>query len=372
MGTRPRIVAAVLLAVAVVVASVLAARGGSGDAGPRPGVAAEHGGAPASTTTSPDPTTTTTGRRGSGEPVRIAFAGDVHFEGVLRDALASDPAGLLAPVAPLLSAADLAVVNLETAVTERGVPAPKEFTFRAPATALTALAAAGVDVASLANNHGLDFGREGLEDTLAAEAASGFPIVGIGRDAAEAYAPFAAEIRGQRVSVLAATQVIDDALIPSWTATDDQAGLASAKEVDRLLAAVAAARATSDTVVVFLHWGVERQTCPSGAQQDLARRLVDAGADVVVGGHAHRLQGAGRLGSAFVAYGLGNFAFYARPGPGARSGVLVVTVTGRDVDGYEWHPAEIRGGVPYPLAGGAAAAARAEWDALRGCTGLAA
>jgi poly-gamma-glutamate capsule biosynthesis protein CapA/YwtB (metallophosphatase superfamily) len=324
-----------------------------------------------SSTTTVARTTTTIGRRGSGEPVTLAFAGDVHFEGVLRGKLAADPSSVLAPIAPVLSGADLTVANLETAITEGGDPAPKEFTFRAPASALTALASGGVDVASMANNHGLDFGPVGLNDSLAAEAASGFPIVGIGNNASEAYAPFRTVIKGQRIAVIGATQVLDANLIGSWTATDTQAGLASAKEVERLVSTVAEARATSDTVVVFLHWGVEGQTCPSGDQQQLAQRLVDAGADIVVGGHAHRLEGGGRLGSAFVDYGLGNFAFYARGGAGAQSGVVVVTATGRDIDSYEFKPALIRDGVPYPLSGGAADAAVASWNGLRGCTGLA-
>jgi poly-gamma-glutamate synthesis protein (capsule biosynthesis protein) len=99
--------------------------------------------------------------------------------------------------------------------------------------------------------------------------------------------------------------------------------------------------------------------------------LADAGADVIVGGHAHRLQGGGRLGAAFVGYGLGNFVFYTSGGPGAQSGVLLVTVTGRDVDGYQFVPATLHNGVATPLAGDAAAAAVAQWDALRACTNLA-
>lgn len=319
------------------------------------------------------PTTTTTeprGRRGSGEAVTIAFGGDVHFEGVLEAQLANDPQGVLDPIEPVLAAAELAVVNLETTITERGTPEDKAFTFRAPRVALDALIAAGVDVASMANNHGLDFGPDGFLDSLVAESTSGLPIIGIGRNAAEAYAPYRAVVRGQRIAVIGATQVLDARLIESWTATDMHPGLASAKEVDRLLAAVREARETSDTVVVFLHWGIEKQTCPWRGQRDLAQALADAGADIIVGGHAHRLQGAGRLGQAFVAYGLGNFVFYARPGPGARSGVLLVTVTGRDIGGYEWKPAEIRSGVPYPLEGDEATAAVDDWNRLRDCTGL--
>jgi len=319
------------------------------------------------------PTTARDPRLGAGRPVTIAFAGDVAFEAELADRLAADPSTVLEPIAGLLSSADLTVVNLETAVTERGEPAPKQFTFRAPPTALEALAAAGVDVASMANNHGLDYGPVGLADTLAAERASGFPLIGIGADEAEAeaYAPYLAEIDGQRIAVLAATQVLDSSLIDTWTATAGRGGVASAKRVERLVDAVRATRAEADTVVVFLHWGVELATCPSATQQDLARRLVDAGADVIVGSHAHRLQGGGRLGDALVHYGLGNLAFYAGSADGARSGVLTVTVTGRRVDAYEWVPAEIAGRVPYPLVGAAATESLARWEDLRACTGLA-
>lgn len=303
-------------------------------------------------------------------PVTFAFGGDVHFEGVLRDALADDPATVLEDIAPSLSGADLAMVNLETAITEGGTPEDKTYTFRAPATAFDALRAAGVDVVTMANNHGMDFGPEGLADSLAARDASGFPVVGIGRDATEAYAPYRTVINGQRIAVLAATDVLDGNLIGRWTATDDQGGVASAKREDRLVAAVESARADADTVVVFLHWGTEGTTCPNDAQPPLAQRLVDAGADLVVGSHAHRLLGTGHRGDALVAYGLGNFAFYTSGGAGADTGVLHVTVTGRHVDDYTWEPAVISGGRPRPLTGEDAEAATAAWDDLRDCTDL--
>jgi poly-gamma-glutamate synthesis protein (capsule biosynthesis protein) len=360
----------VVMVVAVTVASLVSFDGEPSGA-PR---AAASSTTLASTTTSTAVSTTTTttprSRRGSGTPVTIAFGGDVHFEKMLRAQLDTNATGMLAPIAPVLSSADLAVVNLETAITERGMPAPKEFTFRAPARAFTALRAAGVDVASMANNHGLDYGPDGLTDSLAAAAFTHFPVIGIGHDAAEAYRPFRATVKGQRIAVIGATQVLDANLITAWTATDTHAGLASAKDVPRLVAAVRAARASADTVVVFLHWGIETHTCPSAAQEELAQTLVDAGADIVIGGHAHRLEGAGRLGPAFVGYGLGNFVFYTSGGPGAQSGVVLVTVTGRDVDGYRFVPAQLHNGVATPLTGDAATAATAQWDALRSCTNL--
>jgi poly-gamma-glutamate synthesis protein (capsule biosynthesis protein) len=326
------------------------------------------------TTTVPAPPTTPPRDpiRGSGQPVTFAFGGDVHFEGVLRGKLAADPNAVLAPIAPVLSAADVAMVNLETAVTEGGSPVAKQYVFRTPATALDALRAAGVDVATAANNHGLDYGPTGLADTLAARQAKQFPLIGIGANALEAYAPYLVEVKGQRLAIFGATDVLDSEYIASWTATDAQGGLASAKDDQTLVAAVRAARPSADTVVVFLHWGVEGQTCPSPRQQQVAQALTAAGADIVIGSHAHRLQGGGRLGTAFVHYGLGNFVFYNESGESGRSGVLRVTATGRSIDAYEWVPARIQGGVATPLPPGPPSdAERASWSSLRDCTGLA-
>jgi poly-gamma-glutamate synthesis protein (capsule biosynthesis protein) len=314
------------------------------------------------------PTTSTTAPPG---PVTFAFAGDVHFEPPIRGQLDADPATLLAPIAPLLSDADLTVVNLETAITQRGTPAVKDYTFRAPDTAYTALSSAGVDVANVANNHGMDFGAEGLTDTLYSAALTPFPLIGIGNDATEAFTPYQATINNQRIAVFGATQVLDGNLIDAWTATDSQAGLASALDPDRLVAAITAARPNLDTLVVFLHWGTEGETCPTERQETLADELIAAGADIVVGSHAHRLQGGGRDGDAFVDYGLGNFVFYSPDGsPGAATGVLKVTATGRTIDSYEWVPATIRSGVPTPLEGDEATQAQADWQALRDCTDL--
>lgn len=325
---------------------------GTGNVGPRR----------LTTTTVPSTTTSTP------LAVTLALAGDVHFEGPLRRLLARDPGGALAQAAPLLADADIAVVNLETAITDRGRPEAKSFTFRAPATALHALRGAGIDAASMANNHALDFGPESVVDALAASRTLAFPLVGIGGNAAEAYAPWRASIRGTRVALVAASQVLPT---PAWAATDRRAGVASAYDVGRLTATVRAVRAEADVVVVYLHWGTERTQCPNAAQQRLARALAAAGADVVAGTHAHRLQGAGYLGTTFVAYGLGNFAFAASGGPAADSGVLRLTLTGRTVTSYEWRPARITAGVPVALAGEEAARARAAWLALRRCTGLA-
>lgn len=279
--------------------------------------------------------------------------------------------GGLAGIGPALSRADLTVVNLETAVTSRGDrETTKAFTFRAPATAFSSLKDAGVDVVTMANNHALDYGQVGLADSLAASRAAGLPVVGAGVDEDAAYAPYVATVKGRRVAVLGATQVLDDNLVTAWTAGAGKPGLASAKNEDRLIAAVRAARAMADVVVVDLHWGTELVACPTVRQRLLAGKLAQAGADVIVGSHAHVLLGGGWMQGAYVDYGLGNFVFYAHTPATQESGVLMLTVQGRGVTAAQWTPAQIRSGLPRPLTGAAAAQAKASWDSLRGCTGL--
>jgi poly-gamma-glutamate synthesis protein (capsule biosynthesis protein) len=325
------------------------------------------------------------GPRGSGQPVTFAFAGDTQFVDqqdnevgavstgtpLLADRVKADPTNVLAPITPVLSGADIAMLNLETAITERGEPvAGKNFHFRSPAASFTALRAAGVDVVNMANNHALDYGPVGMQDTFDAIASSGLPVIGIGHNASEAYRPYRTVIKDQRIAILSALDWLEPALIPAWSATDTQPGVAFSIDRTRLLAAVRAVRPEVDTLVVFLHWGIEETHCASPEQEDLAQALIAAGADIIVGSHAHREFGAGRVGTALVAYGLGNFVYWREDGESGRSGVLLVTATGRQIDGYSWVPARITHGIPLPQTGGAAAADIAEWEHRRTCSGL--
>ncbi len=326
------------------------------------------------TTTADSPSMSTAvvpARLGSGQSVTFAFGGDVMFEEPIRSYLLERPVDIFAPIAPLLRRADLVVVNLETAVTERGEPAPnKQYHFRAPASAFRALRAGGIDVVTLANNHGMDYGEVGLRDTLKRAKAAGVPLIGAGLNQRQAYAPYRATINGQRIAILAASQVIDAHLRAAWLTSGSEPGLASAYDVPRLARAVRQAQATSDTVIVYLHWGDELTGCPTNMQRLLARDLVQAGADIIVGSHAHIQLGAGRLGRAFVDYGLGNFVFYADGALTTQTGVLEVTATGRRIDRYRWLPAQIKNGRPIPITGSDRGARIAEWRALRDCTDL--
>ncbi|HEX6335513.1 MAG TPA: CapA family protein [Jiangellaceae bacterium] len=312
-------------------------------------------------------------------PITIAFAGDVHFEGSLEARL-DDPQTALSSIARELSKADLTVVNLETSVGTSGNPEPKRFTFQAPPSAFDALAAAGVDVVTMANNHAGDFGRDGIRQALdAADAVRSanppLAVVGIGHDADEAFAPAVVDIGGTTVTVLGASAADHDPTADPTghlAATDSQPGTADAVDPTLLVRAVEQARTEADIVVVYLHWGIQGQSCPSDAQTELARATAEAGAGIVVGSHAHRLQGAGMLGDTFVAYGLGNFAWYTQASSATTAtGILTVTVDGGDVTGHEWTPAVIGSdGLPHPVDGSQAERMTDEFAQLADCTDL--
>jgi poly-gamma-glutamate capsule biosynthesis protein CapA/YwtB (metallophosphatase superfamily) len=312
--------------------------------------------------------------KGSGKPVTLAFGGDVHFAGAVGQRLAEDPSTALGTtVKQLFSGAQLSMVNLETAVTDGTCPEPqsKPYIFNTGASAITALSSAGIDVVTQANDHGMDCGPEGLSQNLAIAASSKYPIIGIGATAAQAFAPYRTTISGQRIAIISATQVIAANLVSTWEATGSQPGVASALNPTQLVKAVQTARKTSDTVVVYLHWGTETEACPNPQQLPLAQELVNAGADIVVGTGAHVLLGGGYLGDAYVDYGLGNFAFYDDSAPETDSGSLLITAVGRHITKATFVPATDVDGLPEPLTGTPATTALANWNAARGCASLA-
>ena len=299
--------------------------------------------------------------------VTLAFAGDVHFTG--RTArLLKHPATAFGPITPVLKSADFTAVNLETAVTSRGRPQPKTYHFRTTPVAFTALRDAGIDLATMANNHVLDYGQTGLADTLAAAKAARFPYVGIGADAAAAWAPYVTTINGVKIAVIGVSQVAE--LASSWVATRSRPGEANAINLLRTLAAVRAARKLAPVVIVFMHWGTEGQACPDPNQMSLAPRLAAAGASIIVGAHAHMLQGSGWLGHTFVAYGMGNFLWWERS-YSTSTGVLELTLHPHAPLTTRFVPAVVsRTGQPVALRGAAARRAAAHYASLRACTQL--
>jgi poly-gamma-glutamate capsule biosynthesis protein CapA/YwtB (metallophosphatase superfamily) len=318
--------------------------------------------AAASRTASPSPT---------GPPtITVDFAGDIHFEDRTLALLNANPATALGPISTELSGADLSIVNLETSVTTRGTPQPKEFHFRAPPAAYQALKAAGVDVVTVANNHSLDYGRAGLSDTLSYAKQAGMPVIGAGDNATQAYAPYIATVKGVRIAFLAFSQVTE--LADEWLATDSRSGIAEAFDTQRAVAAVKAARQQADIVIVYPHWGQEGNDCPIDVQRDFARAMADAGAAAVVGTHAHLLLGDGYLGKTYVDYGLGNFLWWRDDSYSNDTGVLRLTFTGTALSGAELRPAVIsrQTGQPIPATGADATRVTQKVDSLRSCAGL--
>ena len=270
----------------------------------------------------------------------------MHAEAPIRGVL-DRGANPFAGMADHLRRADLAMVNVETAVSRRGAPAAKSFTFRAPDSLWRALVAAGVDVVTLANNHSLDYGPVALEDTIRGARRAGLAVVGAGRDPSEAYAPAVVEHEGRTVAFVGLSSVIPS---PAWAAGGGRPGVASTFDERLALASVRAAARVSDRVVVSIHWGEELHRCPGAEQQALAARLVAAGADVVAGHHPHVLQGISRRANALIGYSLGNFAFHARDADTRATGVMTAAIPARGQVGYEFEPARIDAeGGPVPL-----------------------
>jgi poly-gamma-glutamate synthesis protein (capsule biosynthesis protein) len=284
-------------------------------------------------------------------------------------------------MAGVLRAADVAMVNLESAIARPGrTPEGKElevpslrYHFRTSPAALEVLDEAGIDVVTMANNHGADYGPAGLRDTLAAARTGPVRVLGVGRNRAAALAPHLVTIRGTDLAFFAADSSTREGASSVWAADRDTPGIADARapEPRALLTAVRAASRQVDVVVVYLHWGAESVACPTPRQRITARALAEAGADVVVGTHAHVQLGSGWLGDTYVNYGLGNFLWYHNRRPD--SGVLTVRIRDGEVVGDAWNPARIgTDGIPRPVVGEAAGVTVAGWRALRGCTGLSA
>ena len=255
-------------------------------------------------------------------------------------------------IEPALASADIALVNVEMVISQRGEPVEdKEFTFRAPPSAASRIAAAGIDVANLANNHAADFGPEALLDTVDLLEAEGVIAIGAGATSADAYRHRIIEVRpGVRVAFVGASMVVP----LGFAATGTRPGIASAYQQDRVLASVRAAASEAEVVIAVVHWGVERRTCPDARQRDFAFQLLQHGADAVVGQHPHVLQPVVLDDGKLVAYSLGNFVWHYRSGITGDTGVLQIDFDGAEIVGWSLYPHQLDvNGAPVPAGDGA-------------------
>lgn len=236
--------------------------------------------------------------------VRIIFAGDVMLDGGGGHAVSKgdDP---FRHVAALLAASDLAVCNLECAVTNCSERIEKTYNFQAKPPVIAVLKR-HFSAVCLANNHAIDYTKKGFLEELALLEKAGLPYFGGGHNAQEARRPAILERNGLRVAFLGYNNYPPR----EYEAGADSPGIAWLTEPD-VLADIKAAREVhhADLVIPFLHWGSEMEPAPDEPQKILARKLIDAGADAVIGGHPHVTQTVDIYRGRPIVYSLGNFVF---------------------------------------------------------------
>jgi poly-gamma-glutamate capsule biosynthesis protein CapA/YwtB (metallophosphatase superfamily) len=232
----------------------------------------------------------------------LTLVGDLSFEGPRADRPAPE---WFASVAPAFRKADLTIGNLESPLVDRGTAIPGKCTLRGTTKWAGVLRDAGIGLVTLANNHTMDYGPEGLRSTMHALTDAGIQFVGAGLDSTQACAPALLDIGGVRLACLGRTSVIVEAPTRAGRGTPGIAWL----DQDETCSAIRRCRQQADLVLLLVHWGLEEYRYPSPAQRRLARALVAAGADVIVGHHPHVVQGIERIGSSVVMYSLGNFVF---------------------------------------------------------------
>lgn len=226
----------------------------------------------------------------------------------------------------ILKQAQIVFGNLEGPLTDGGAAGTvKQYVFRSPPDKVApALARAGFNVVSLANNHTLDYGPEGLEDTRAALEKAGIRHAGAGRNVTDARQPVYMMANGTTVAFLAYSLTFPE----EFWAGPDKPGTAFGHE-KHVRADVATARQTADVVVVSFHWGQEGKTELRDYQTQLARAAIDSGASAVLGHHPHILQGVEHYKHGVILYSLGNFAFGSFSNTATRSAIALLTFRDR-------------------------------------------
>jgi poly-gamma-glutamate capsule biosynthesis protein CapA/YwtB (metallophosphatase superfamily) len=271
-------------------------------------------------------------------PVTLVVGGDVtvgyHYEEYFDDQVAKGRtreemlAYGLREVRPIVDSGDLFVVNLECPYTLSQEKLPKNFNFRARPELVGVLTHGRVGVVSLANNHLMDYGAQGLLDTLATLDAAGIPYFGAGRNMAEARKPALLTVQGVRIALLGyfflGTRNIEPRQVYATDTTPGVAGhFSDEAEMERMLREdIALAKAKADVVLPFFHWGIEGNTTPEPYQVRLAHAAIDAGASGVLGSHPHVLQSMELYRGAPVVYSLGNFVFGGNWNPRDKRSVL--------------------------------------------------
>lgn len=245
--------------------------------------------------------------------------------------------------------ADLFLINNEFTYTTRGTPTEeKTFTFRANPEKAGLLKEMGVDLVSLANNHAYDYGEISLLDSMDTLKEIGVPYGGAGRNIEEAMTPISFRVNDRNISYICATQVEQLDNPDTKGATETSAGVFRCYNDNRIYDVVKKAKDQGDFVICFIHWGQELKEEWNWLQTDQAEKLVEAGADLIVGSHPHILQGVDYVGGVPVIYSLGNFWFNSKT---FDTGFLKVTLAEEGIESVQLLPA-IQSGCVTTMAGG--------------------
>jgi hypothetical protein len=240
------------------------------------------------------------------DTVTIIFVGDIM---VAHD---EEPGKLIArgidpfePCAGLLADADISIGNLECVVAAKGVRVKKPYNFRADPLCIPLLKR-HFTAFTVANNHSGDFGKAAFVEQCERLEAARIPYFGGGRNKTDAHTPLIIDRHGVRIALLGYCEVY----LKSFQAEENTPGVAWSEYDDEVLADIRTARKTyhADIVIPFMHWGEENEP-PSDREKRFARKMIDAGADVVVGAHPHVTQGAEYYKRHLIVYSLGNFLF---------------------------------------------------------------
>lgn len=244
------------------------------------------------------------------QPVTLLFAGDVYFSNYVQNAYnrAGGISGVLDDgIRQEIADADIFMVNQEFPFTDRGEKVPdKQFNFRVSPQWVSALKEMDVDLVTLANNHILDYGQQGLLDSCDTLNEAGIAYVGGGKDLDEAKKLVTMEAGGRTIGFLGTSRVYMDG---SWAAGAGHPGVFSTYDPSLAIEEIKKAKEQCDYLVVYVHWGIERNTEPESYQRNMGQAYIDAGADLVVGSHPHVLQPVETYKDKTIAYSLGNFVF---------------------------------------------------------------
>ena len=211
-------------------------------------------------------------------------------------------------VVDIMTDSDIMLANNEFTISNRGEKLPnKYYTFRASPDRLAIYQEMGIDLVTLANNHVYDFGEEAFNDTLEYLEQYKIPYIGAGRNIEEAKAPFYYIINGYKIAFVNANRSEKYILTPE--ANETSGGVLRCYDPTTFINVISNAKQNSDFVIALVHWGKEDSSELEQVQIDTSKQYIDAGADIIIGTHAHTLQGIDFYNNKAIIYNLGDFIF---------------------------------------------------------------